>query len=367
MNVLQVCHHFPPCVGGVERHVEDLCRNLIRLGHGSDVACLNSCPKKKERLPGSVEYQGIRIHRMSFLDLGVYKIAPQVLGLVRDRRYDLIHVHGMGFFSDYLAAAFPLHRKPMVLSTHGGIFHTPQLSALKSVYFYAWGRLVLRGFRRVIAKSRNDEELFSKISSRVTYIPYGIDLSDFYGIERSEEENSLLFVGRLSKNKGVDDLIRMVYYLKENVPDVRLYIVGGDWGGTAADLRRLVDGLGLEKNVSLVGEIRDRKELLGYYSRCGVFVSASRYEGFGISVLEAMASGMVVAVSNIEAFRNFVRHRENGFLLDFSDPEGAASAIAGILRSENASIRGEARKTSREYGWERIIKKIISVYEGCLE
>jgi alpha-1,3-mannosyltransferase len=349
-------------VGGVERHVEDLCKNLRERGHVSDIACLNSCAKKDDKLPRYEEYGGMRIFRLSFLDLGFYKIAPGVLRLIKS--YDVVHVHGLGFFSDFLGATRLLHRKPLVLSTHGGIFHTPTLSLLKKVYFYLWGSLALKSFRRIIAVSKNDEAVFSRISPRVTYVPNGINLRDFPRIKRKRERNSLLFVGRLSKNKRVDTLIKTVYFLKEAIPDVKLYVVGEDWGGILGDLKKMAVEMALEENIFFIGGVRDRRRLLDYYSRSQIFVSASQYEGFGISVLEAMASGMVVAVNDIAAFKNFIKNGENGFILDYSNPKEAAGTLAHIINTDKTNIRIEARKTSRNYDWRKLIGEIEKIY-GC--
>lgn len=360
MRILQVCHHFHPCVGGIERHVEDLCKNLIERGHESNVACLDSCANKNETLPSYEEYHGIRINRLPFIDLGLYKIAPRVLKLIKN--YDVIHVHGLGFFSDFLAVTSFFHHKPLILTTHGGIFHTPSFSLLKKVYFNFWCRLVLKKFQWIIAVSKNDEALFSRISSRVTYVPNGIDVKDFSRAKRKEEKNSLLFVGRLSKNKRVDNLIRMVYFLKKEIPDVKLYVVGEDWEDILKDLKKIVEELELEENIFFSGAVKDRRVLLDYYSRSQIFVSASQYEGFGISVLEAMASGMVVAVNDIDAFKNFIKNGENGFILDYSNPKEAALTIARIINTDKTNIRTEARKTSESYDWRKLAEKIEKIY-----
>jgi alpha-1,3-mannosyltransferase len=365
MRILQVCHHFRPCVGGVERHVEDLCKNLIERGHESDAACLDSCANKKETLPHYEEYKGIKISRLPFIDLGIYKIAPGVLKLIK--KYDVIHVHGLGFFSDFLAITSFFHRKPLILTTHGGIFHTHRFSLLKKVYFNFWCRLILKKFRQIIAVSKNDEALFSRISPRVTYVPNGVDIKDFPPTDRKTEKNSLLFVGRLSKNKGIDNLIKMIYFLKKEIPDVKLYVVGEDWEDMLKDLKKMVEELELRENVFFVGAVKDRGKLLDYYLRSQIFVSASQYEGFGISVLEAMASGRVVAVNDIDAFKTFIENGENGFIVDYSNPKEAALKIAHIMNTELSSIRARAKERSGEYDWKKIIEKIEKIYEGCLE
>lgn len=363
MRVLQVCHHFHPCVGGIERHVEDLCLHLAADGHQADVLCLDTC-HRGEKLPPSGVHRGIRIRRIPYLDLGVYKIAPSVLRYTRD--YDLIHVHGLGFFSDFLALTKPLHRKPLVLSTHGGIFHTQRLRALKGLYFRLWLRLLLRAFDKVVAVSEADKRLFSAVSSNVALIPNAIEVRDSPQSRRAEG-NTFLYIGRFSRNKRLDNLLKTFSLLKHRLPDLKLYILGEDWGGIKGELEALVREGGLEGNVLFLGLIRDRAELWHYCSKARFFVSAAEYEGFGLALLEAMASGMVPIVNDIEAFRDLVKDGEEGFLIDYSDPKGAAEAILEIVGKDPVGIAERARRRAEGYRWERVIKRFEELYRVVLE
>ena len=80
--------------------VEGLCKALQEQKIVSDVLCLNKCAKSSKVLPDKGAKSGINIYRIPFFDLHYYKIAPQVLNYLKD--YDIIHVHGIGFFSDFL-------------------------------------------------------------------------------------------------------------------------------------------------------------------------------------------------------------------------------------------------------------------------
>ena len=184
----------------------------------------------------------------------------------------------------------------------------------------------------MIAESKNNYELFSRISTPLL-IPCGIYYNKFYTCKK-KKENNFLFVGRISKNKRIDNLIRTFYFLKKYEQNIKLYIVGGDWEGIKKELENLVYKFKLEKNVFLVGEKRG-KELLKYYKEAKFFVSASEYEGFGISVIESMAAGCIPIVNNIEAFKHFIKNGENGFILNFSDYKQAAKKIYEIIKHTN--------------------------------
>ncbi len=363
MKILHVYNHFIPCIGGIENQIDGLCRNLNRLGHDSDVVCLNTCSNSRDKLPKFGEYNGIKVYRLQYLNLRFYKIAPSVLKLVKD--YDIIHVHGLGFFSDFLALTKFLHKKPLVLSTHGGIFHTKSLRLLKKIYFGIWCRFSLKKFDQIIAVSKKDLELFSKISSKVVFISNAVDIRDFANLKRETEENSFLFVGRISKNKLVDNLINTFYFLKKKLPDLKLYIVGEDWGGIKKKLEKLVREKGLNEHVIFTGGIKEKGELYSYYSKAEFFVSASEYEGFGISVLESMAAGLVTIVNDIDVFQELIKDDENGFLVDYSNPESSSKHILEIMRKDLMKIKENAKATACRYDWETSVKEFEKLYEGA--
>lgn len=363
MKILHVCSHFYPCIGGVEKYVEDLCINLQNLGHQSDVLCLDTCAYSREKLKRMEEYRGIKIYRIPYINLKYYKPAFSVLKHLKN--YDIVHVHGVGFFSDMLLLTKFIHRKPVIISGHGGMFHTKKLLSIKKIYFNVWTRLVLKLANAIIAESKNNYRRFSEICKPVL-IPYSIYLNDF-STERSEEKNSFLFVGRISRNKRVDNLVRMVSCLKKSVPFVKLYVVGGDWENIKKDLDELIRNSNLEKNVIFPGEKRG-KELLDYYAKSKFFVSASEYEGFGISTVESMAAGCIPIVNDIESFMNFIENGKNGFIIDYSKPEETAESIRNIMeRKDLCKVVKNANETAREYDWGNTIKKIEEVYLNALK
>ena len=154
--------------------------------------------------------------------------------------------------------------------------------------------------------------------------------------------------------------------MKEKIPDVKLYVVGQDWKGHKKILEKMVRRKELSKNVIFTGEVSER-EKLNYMKKAEFFVSASEYEGFGISVVEAMAAGLPVVLNDIESFRNFVINGENGFIIEYSRTEEAKDIILKIMKKNNSSqISNNGKKRAREYDWKKLIRKIEDVYVGKL-
>jgi len=364
MKILHICPHFYPCMGGIEKHVGDLCKNLIKLGHESDVICLNTCAYSKKKLPKFEIHERIKIHRISSLNFKLYKFAPSVAKYIKD--YNIIHIHGIGFFTDFLVLTKFLHKKKLILSTHGGIFHTKDYILLKKFYFYCLEKFILKGIDKIIACSKNDYKLFSKINSNIKLIKNGIDCGHFSKVKRKPKKNTFIYIGRISENKRIDNLIKTFYFIKKKA-NFKLFVIGKDWQGLRNDLEKLVKEKKIEKNIIFTGKV-DNQNLLKYLSKAEFFVSASEYEGFGISVLEAMAMGLVPVVNKIEAFRNFIENDKNGFLIDYSKPKKASESILNIISDKNLlKISKNAQKTAKEYDWKMVIKKIIKLYEDVIK
>jgi len=287
-------------------------------------------------------------------------LAPQVIRYVKD--YDIIHVHGVGFFSDLLSLTKHLHKKPLVLSTHGGIFHTKRIMFLKKLYFYKWSRMTLKNFDSVFAHSINDKKLFEEIieKEKISLVPYSIYYKD-YQKPGKIRKNSMLFVGRFDGNKRIDRLINILKLVSEKIKKTKLVLVGGHIEDHK-DLFSLMKKTGMENRIVSVGT-KHGKDLVRYYSNAHVFVSAADYEGFGISALEAMAAGRPVVVNDITAFNNFIRNKKNGHVIDFSDEEKTADLVVKVLRSNQSSISKNAKRTAKSYDWSVGVKLAINAYE----
>ncbi|MBU1939557.1 glycosyltransferase family 4 protein, partial [Candidatus Micrarchaeota archaeon] len=251
MKIVQVTHHFSPCIGGVESVVLETSRRLVEAGHEVSVVCLDRCAKGGKILPGTGEIDGIKITRIPFIDLKYYKIAPRVLSLITGA--DLVHVHGVGFFSDYLLALKGVHKLPVIVSTHGGIMHTRKMRVIKAIYGL-WMPLMLNRADAVVAVSKNDRDAFSRICAggKVRLIENGIDYARFANARWKTEKNSFIYVGRLSRNKRVDNLIETFAFLKKAGVEFKLTILGHDFDGIAEKLHGLVEKKGLGGDVMFV-------------------------------------------------------------------------------------------------------------------
>ncbi len=361
LKILHITNHFYPCIGGIETYILNLSKGLVKRGHTSDVLCLDTCSKSREKLPASGNYCGINIYRVPYTDFRYYKIAGRIGRYLKP--YDIVHVHGLGFFADYLSITKVLHKKPMILSTYGGMFHTQRIMPLKKAYFFGWCRIVAKSFGKIIAISPEDEKVAQKLSKNVELVGAGIDYERFSSVKKRLDKNMLIYVGRISRNKRVDNLIRAVSYLKKGLKDIRLYIIGEDWENLKSSLQKLAKELDAEENIVFTGKVSD-ETLLEYLSRANFFVSASEYESFGLSVVESMASGCIPVLNDIEIFRNLIADGKEGFVVDFNNPEIAAKDLIQIFRKNPEPIRKRSRLFSKKYSWDEKVSLIEKIYNS---
>lgn len=358
MKVLHIQNHFFPCIGGVESLTLNLCRELKKRGHESDVLCLNACSNSKEKLNEMEEFEGIKIYRIPFLDLKYYKIAPKVLEYLKD--YDLLHVHGIGFFSDFLAKKKKVHGKRMVVNTHGLFFHTKNISAFKKIYFKHFLKNSLKEYCKVIADSESDFEKVSQVAENVVLVENGVEVKK----KGKKEENSFLFAGRIAENKRIDLLlVAMEKSLKNGA---KLYVVGEDWQGLEKGLKKKAEELGVEERVEFAGKVSE-EELNEFYAKSEFFVSASEFEGFGLTAIEAMSAGCIPILNRIPSFEKFVVEGKNGFLVDFSDAEKTGEKILKAMNAKNKKeLAKSVEKKAEKYSWKRKVEEYEKIYLQCI-
>ena len=139
-RVTHVVRQYLPSIGGMEEAVRNIALHQLKSGHeGTRIITLNRLFRTAKQsvseniLPAREIIEGIEVVRLPYYGSSRYPICPGILGELADA--DVIHVHGVDFFYDFLAATKWIHKRPLVLSTHGGFFHTAFASTAKNVFF----------------------------------------------------------------------------------------------------------------------------------------------------------------------------------------------------------------------------------------
>ncbi len=369
MRVLHVVRQFCPAIGGLENFVQCLVLEQLRTGIQAEVLTLDSVFHQEPdiRLP-KVEHVGpIKVRRISWWGSYKYPLAPAVLCHLKG--YDIIHVHGVDFFADFLARTRFLHGQRLVLSTHGGFFHTQFASTAKKLFFCTMTRWSLCNYRQIYACSKGDYQVFTPLcEAKMRLIKNGVDVEKFANVGSKQLTRLFVFIGRFSDNKCLDQLVDTFAVLKKYDTDYRLLIIGNDWDRNQARLITQIRELGLDSKISIYTGL-DNSAIRDKLRDASFIISASKYEGFGMSLIEGMAAGLLPVASQIPSFEDIVLQSGIGLLVNFQDSISAAIKIHTYMefcRANFSTLREQAMAAADCYGWVKTAEKFLSAYHELL-
>ena len=213
----------------------------------------------------------------------------------------------------------------------------------------------------VTVSRRLKEELISLYGAdekKISIIYNAINREKFNGIKRDSKRKVVLYVGRLSVQKGIDNLIKAFKIVTEKNDSALLYIIGE--GPELSNLINLSISLDLPDKVIFLGKVPDA-EMEMLYSIANVFVMPSVSEPFGIVALEAIASNVPTIVSAQSGVSEVIR---NTLKVDFWDTEQMADLILGLLNHSEANkeITKNAYRELDNITWENAAERFIEVY-----
>jgi glycosyltransferase involved in cell wall biosynthesis len=308
---------------------------------------------------------------------------PIQAGLLKELSRCDTEVFHANFPSPYLAfnvALASFHRKiPAVLTWHNDL---PAVTSGARVLIEAHNRLVLpnyiRVYRKIIATSetyRKKSQILMSLGSRVEVINNGVDCRRFRPDIDPESIRTrygttgkfvVLFVGALTRwhtYKGLDVLLSAMRIALQLKRDILLLVVGdGDLRPYYASIARQ---LKLENKVVFAGNVPD-EELAEYYAASDVLVLPSKdmSEGFGLTLLEANASGRPCVASNTGGIPEVIRDGYNGLLVPPNDPQALAQTIIRLAKDDRKrrEMGRNGRRVAVSHDWRIIAKRTEAVY-----
>jgi alpha-1,3-mannosyltransferase len=366
MRVVHVVRQFSPATGGLEETVLNLCREQRIAGCEARVVTLDRVfHGPGTRLPPSETVDEISVARIPYRGSSRYPLAPTVLAHLDA---DVVHVHGIDYFYDFLAWTKAAHRRPLIATTHGVFFHTDFARLAKMAYFRTVTRLSTRFYDAVIACSESDAEVFRAIGRAATVIENGVNLEKLANRASKSYRRTIICFGRISSNKRIDALFPTLREL--NAAPVAAaapwsLIVAGRPCDVALDtLAQQAARDGVAEHVYFRENPTDA-ELGEMVGEATYFASSSSYEGFGIAAIEAMSAGLVPILSDIPPFTRLVRRSGAGIAVDFSRPQLAARTIADLesaVRAGREAFRHRLIASSSAYSWRDVARAYIGHY-----
>ncbi|MGO6843519.1 glycosyltransferase [Rhizobium ruizarguesonis] len=363
--IVHVVRQFLPNRGGLEDVVANLARQTVRRGYRVRVVTLDSLfTTPEEKLPLREDIDGIEVVRIPWSGTSRYPLAPQVFRHLADA--DLVHVHAIDFFFDALAWGRLLHGRPMIVTTHGGFFHTRKYATIKKIWFQTLTRASAMAYRRVVCCSASDLRQFSEIVPDSLLIENGADIGKFADTASRRAKRRIVTIGRFSVNKRIDHLLDAMAMLKTRDPEWHLDIVGAESDLNRADVEGAIESRRLSGRVTLhVSPENDTIRRI--IAEASIFASASEYEGFGLVALEAMSAGLLPVLNANDAFTTLAARHPVLMLADFTNPESAATGLKTAyehLSRQPDTVRAELLDAARGYSWDIVAGRYIDLYRS---
>jgi glycosyltransferase involved in cell wall biosynthesis len=288
------------------------------------------------------------------------------------KEFDIIHYNTNPTWingSSLLQRFAKLRQTPTVLTIHGIPHLETRAEQWRSVSFFKWMSILsyCNLADRIIVNSeymRNNVVVCYGLSrDKVVVIPNGVNLKMFTESNNNmklDGDPSILYIGHLSRLKGVDILIHSVAQLRNELTNIKLHLVGR---GNVRGLELLARNEGIEENVVFHNWAK-QSLTPSYYKGADICVFPSRQEGFGIVILEAMASGTPVIASDIPSFRELISNGVDGQLFKLEDPQDLSKKIIALFKDPalRKKLARNASEKVKMYDWEKIAEKYISLY-----
>lgn len=304
------------------------------------------------------------IHNWNNIKVHVYKgftnaylFSWKLFKDLKKEEFDIVHVHGFTTFMPLVTSLLKENTSRLIFQPHyHPIGSTFWFDKFRKVYDPIIGNFIINKSDKIICVSNYEKKELEKkydIKGKVRVLYNGIDTNMFKRVRPFKSRKKIiLYVGRLEKYKNIQLIIEAMIFLK----DCHFFIIGG--GPYKNNLQRLIKKLNLDKNVKLLRNVKD-KELRRWYKTCDIFITLSKVESFGLTVIESLAAGKPVIVNYetslaelSDKFKEVIPVK----IKDISIEELAKTIKKNINRKIKVNVN------LGEYNWSNIVKEIIGVY-----
>lgn len=379
---------YPPFINGVSTSVAMLKNALEKKGHMVYVVTVNN---------SSIKYdynEENHILKIPGVPIGLYdyrlsRIYPlKVINIMKSWNLDVIHSHtelGIGILARIFAKQFNI---PLVHTYHTiyedythyvnhGYFEKPSKKIVEHLTKFYCDTTA----KEIIVPTNKTYKLLKdkyKIEKNIHIVPTGIEVDRFFSenidmklltslrrkLNLTKKDNVIIFVGRLAKEKNVEFLLEAQKKLVQENSNIKLIIVGD--GPDKEKYEDIASNLNISDNVIFTGKI-PWDEIQYYYHLSDFFVTASKSETQGLTVVEAMASSVVPLVIKDEAFEGTVTDQINGLI--FENQEEYCKDILLLIKNQELRnrLRNQARIQSEHLSTSQFAENVLVVYERVIK
>ena len=372
---------YIPQINGVSTSIEMLRKGLEKKGHKVYIVTVNPNNLKYIKEDNVLRIPGIPIGIFDYRLTSIYP--ARAIKTIKSWNLDIIHSQtefGIGTFARIIAKQYNI---PLVHTYH--TMYEDYIHYITKGYFKRTGKKIVEHLTlfycdttatELIVPTKKTYDLFKekyKVKRNVYIVPTGIEVEKYskkYDDETMDKLKesigikkdviNLLFVGRLGLEKSVDFLINNQKQIVKKHPNCNLIIIGD--GPERENLEKLVKKNDLEKNIFFTGKV-PLCDIGMYYHLGNIFVTASKTETQGLTVLEALAASLPVVAIKDESFIDPIKNDYNGYL--FEDDEDYVNYIDSLLSNKEKldKLSTNAYESSHNYSSTTFASNALSVYK----
>lgn len=378
MKLLHVICSLNPADGGPPEAVRQIAKAYASLGHSIEVACLDQSDS------AWLKSLSFPVHALGKGQLGAFGYSPRLRDWLNENahRFDALVMHGLWSYPGMVVrSAARRAGRPYGAFPHGSLdpwFNSQYpLKHLKKRLFWALQYPVLRDASAVFFTTEKERDLAATSFSpnRWNAVPVSYGISDpegnpaaqveaFYGkLPQVRGRRYLLFLSRIHEKKGCDLLLEAFARVASSAPDLDLVVAGPDQVGLQAKLQQLAADAGIAGRVHWPGMLAGDLKW-GAYRAADAFILPSHQENFGIVVVESLAAGRPVLISNQVNIWTEIQADGVG-LVEEDTLEGTERLLRhwiGLSQEERDAMAARTRSTfARRYSMKNAAAKIVSV------
>lgn len=376
---------YPPYINGVSTSIEMLRTALEKKGHEVFIVTVNAdnMSYKYENENKIIRIPGIPIGIFDYRLTGIYPL--RAIEKIRKWNLDIIHSHtefGVGTFARIIAKQFNI---PLIHTYH--TMYEDYVHYITKGYFNKSSKKIVEYLTKfycdktvteLIVPTKKAYDLFKQkyqVERNVHIIPTGIEVERFYKEKFSKEKVEalkkklqieptdfvILFVGRMGKEKSVDFLIDAQKDIVKKYKNAKFILIGD--GPYLETFQKQAQKI--KQNVLFLGKI-PWEEIAIYYQIASVFVTASKTETQGLTIIEAMAASVPVVAVEDESFSNIIIQELNGFV--FKGKKQYKKYIETLMTDQDRLLKmgKQARISAEGHSSKYFAEKVLDVYKKAV-
>jgi UDP-glucose:(heptosyl)LPS alpha-1,3-glucosyltransferase len=353
-------------VGGAEQFASELTEKLSIGGQNSFHVFANRWQS---------DFSAVRFHKIPIVSFPKFMTTISFAWFagrrIRQNNVSLVHSHERIFSADL----FTLHGIPHRYWVHS--VRCKRMSLYDLATAWVEKKLVYEGHcSRFIAVSGLTRDIFLQEypidPDSVSVIHPGVNLSDYAGKSNArhaarkalnirDDDPVIVFASMNFEIKGLDNIMLALARLKKQNKSVKLIVAGK---GNMTKYEKLAKDAQISENIIFTGTVTKDK-LIDLYLAGDLYMMLSRFDTFGMVVLEAMAAGLPVMISNRVGAKDLIKDEKNGFIIpDASDYDYIASRLTLLLDKKiRTEMSAAAHQTASENTWDKVAKKYSDLYD----